>query len=78
MPSSGCSTARANSIRDMLPLLVGQQQARRVGVAAAAGHPHAAGPQRGAQLVGGAQLIRATVEPAAAGVDDVRPPLRCR
>jgi hypothetical protein len=59
----------------LLPLLIGQEQARGIGVAAAAGHPDAAGAQRGAQFVGGAQLIRATVQPPATGVDDVWPPL---
>ena len=61
---------------DLLPLLVGQQQGRRVGVPAAARHPDPAGAQRGAQLVGGAQLISAAIEAAAACVDDVGAPLR--
>ncbi len=45
-------------------------------MSATARDPDSPGSDCGSELVGGAQLIAAAVEPAATGVDDLRAPLR--
>jgi predicted RNA methylase len=74
LPSSGRSTVTANDARAGCHCSSGSSRLEGSAWRRLPGTHRRPDRRCGAQLVGGAQLIRATIEPAAAAVDDVRAP----